>query len=129
MRRTNRRRSPRSPLIAAEAENPGPYWLDALAIAPALARATFDCAATPQASISMMRAHESGEAVARTRMRLVVKGAKVMVRFTRLLPVTVPSVTQPAPFQPSTTNPVSPYWLKVIVSVGSLGELNASWIV
>ena len=34
------------------------------------------------------------------RMRSVVKAAKVTVRLTRLLPLTVASVTQAVPFQP-----------------------------
>ena len=43
-----------------------------------------------------------------TWMRSVVKGAKVTVRLTRLLPVTVPSVTQAEPVQPCTVKSVTP---------------------
>ena len=49
-------------------------------------------------------------------------GAKVTVRLTRLLPDTVPCVTHADPFQVCTWKPVTPYWLKVIASVGGVGE-------
>ena len=43
------------------------------------------------------------------------------MRLTRLLPLTLPKVTQAEPFQPCTVNAVTPYRLKVSVSVGSTG--------
>ena len=56
------------------------------------------------------------------RMRSWWTAAKLTVRLTRLLPLTVPRVTQvPPPFQPWTVKSVTPYWEKVIVSVGSIG--------
>ena len=42
-------------------------------------------------------------------MRSVVYAAKFTVRLTRLLPLTLPSVTQAEPFQPCTVNAVMPY--------------------
>ena len=53
-----------------------------------------------------------------TRMRSVVKAVKLTLRLTRLLPLTVASVTQEEPFQPWTVKAVTPYLLKVVVSVG-----------
>ena len=51
----------------------------------------------------------------------MVVAAKLTVRLTRLLPLTVPRVTQAVPFQPWTVKSVTPNWLKVRVSVGSIG--------
>ena len=56
------------------------------------------------------------------RMRSVATAAKVTVRLTRLLPVTVACVTQAEPFQVCTWKAVTPHWLKVIASVGAEGE-------
>ena len=55
-----------------------------------------------------MREKEARAAVTRMRMRVVVKGAKVTVRLTRLLPLTVASVVQVLPVQPWTTKAVMP---------------------
>src|SRR5450432_348416 len=65
-------------------------------------------AAVPHASTSVMREKEASAAVTLMRMRLVVYGAKLTLRFTRLLPVTLPSVTHADPFQPCTLNAVTP---------------------
>ena len=56
------------------------------------------------------------------RMRSVVNGAKVTVRLTRLLPVTVASVDQALPVHACTRNAVIPYCVNVIVSVGGDGD-------
>ena len=55
------------------------------------------------------------------RMRSVVVALKLTVRLTRLLPLTVPRVTQALPIQPWTVKSVIPYPPKVMVSVGSTG--------
>src|SRR6266567_7950128 len=68
--------------------------LDALATAPSAERATLDVPAlTPQASTSVMRDDEASAPVILMRMRSVVYCAKLTVRLTRLLPLTLPSVT------------------------------------
>ncbi len=59
-------------------------------------------AATPQASISVMREYEARALVTLMRMRSVVNAVKVTLRLTRLLPLTEPRVTQAEPFQPCT---------------------------
>src|ERR1700681_3798846 len=78
-------------------------------------------AAVPQASTSTRREYCISALVTLTRMRLVVKAEKVTARLTRLLPLTLPKVTQAAPFQPCTVKSVTPYWAKVRLSVGSIG--------
>src|SRR6185369_5064266 len=62
----------------------------------------------PQASISVMREKEARAAVMRMRIWLVVKGAKVTVRLTRVLPLTVASVIHWVPCLPWTVKAVSP---------------------
>src|SRR6266576_2493174 len=62
----------------------------------------------PQASISVMREKEARAAVMRMRMREVVKAEKLMLRLTRLLPLTVASVVQALPVQPWTVKAVTP---------------------
>ena len=64
---------------------------------------------TVHASTSTTREYWYKALVTLMRMRSVVVGAKVTVRLTRLLPVTVPSVTQALPFQPCTWKSVTPY--------------------
>src|SRR5439155_24704027 len=78
-------------------------------------------ASTPQASISTMVGTLSSDRVTLTRIRGVVYGAKETVRLTRLLPTTLPSVTQVEPSQGWTVKSVMPYTLKVRLSVGSTG--------
>src|ERR1700675_2424844 len=98
--------------------------LDADATPPLLASATLICAGpalTPQASISVMREEPASALVTLMRMRSVVVVVKLTVRLTRLLPLTLPSVTQEPPIQPWTAKAVTPHWLKVMVSVGSIG--------
>ena len=56
-----------------------------------------------------------------TRMRLVVNAGNVTARLTKLLPLTLLKFTQAAPFQPCTVKSVTPYWVKVRLSVGSIG--------
>ncbi len=57
------------------------------------------------------------------RTALVETAAKVNLRHTRLLPVTLPPGTaaQADPFQYCSSKSVMPYWVKVSVSVGSCG--------
>ena len=55
------------------------------------------------------------------RIRSVANDANDTVRLTRLLPLTLPSVTHAVPFHPCTWNAVIPYYEKVIASVGSTG--------
>ena len=61
-----------------------------------------------------------------TRMRSVLKAAKLTVRLTRLLPLTAPRVTQAAPFHPCTWKSVTPYCVKVSVAGGSTGLAKLS---
>src|SRR2546430_2369040 len=56
-----------------------------------------------------------------TRMRSVVNAVKFTLRFTRLLPVTVPSGTHEIPSKPSTVKSRTPSALNVIASLGSTG--------
>src|SRR6478752_912747 len=70
-------------------------------------------AAEPQASTSTRREYCISALVTLTRMRVVVKGAKVAARLTRLLPLMVASVVQALPVQPCTLKSVTPYWAKV----------------
>ena len=63
----------------------------------------------------------SSDRVTLTRIRGVVYAAKLTVRLTRLLPTTLPSVTQVEPSQAWTVKSVMPYTLKVRLSVGSTG--------
>src|SRR6266478_1831175 len=58
------------------------------------------------ASTSVTRDQVLRALVMLTRIRSVVYEEKLMVRLTRLLPLTVPSVTQLAPSQPSTVKSV-----------------------
>src|SRR5450755_3596066 len=85
---------------------------DTLATPPLLASATLNCvggpAFTPQASISVRREKLLRPLVTLMRMRSVVVGAKLTVRLTRLLPLTVPKVIQLAPSQPWTVKSVTP---------------------
>ena len=60
------------------------------------------------------------------RMRSIVTGAKVTVRLTRLLPVTVASVVQVVPVHRCTRNAVIPCCVNVIVSVGGDGDEKLS---
>ena len=69
-----------------------------------------------------MREYVASAALTRTRTRSVATGAKVTVRLTRLLPVTVACVTQADPFQVWTWNAVTPYCENVIASVGGDGD-------
>ena len=55
-----------------------------------------------------MRDQPSRAPVTLTRMRSVVKVAKLALRLTRLLPLTVARVTQAEPFQPWTVKSVRP---------------------
>src|SRR5262249_4316423 len=65
-------------------------------------------AAAPQASTSVRWHHVGAAAVMLIRMRSVVYGAKVTVRLTRLLPLTVARVTQAVPFQACTLKSLMP---------------------
>ena len=53
-------------------------------------------------------------------------GEKLTDRFTRLLPLTVPSVTQADPFQADTVNEVTPHCENVVAPVGSTGAAGLS---
>src|SRR6266436_517024 len=79
--------------------------------------------AAVQASTSVSSLQPSFEALVTTRILLVVIAVKLNFRHTLLLPVTLPpsTVTQLEPFQYCTSNAVTPYKLKVMVSVGSEG--------
>ena len=63
-------------------------------------------------------------------MRLVLMGAKVNWRHTRLLPVTTPPGTsaQALPVQYCTWKSVKPNFVKVIDGVGCSGAAGVSWI-
>src|SRR5690348_6681036 len=78
-------------------------------------------AALPQASTSTRREYCSSALLTLTRIRVVVTGGKVTARLTRVLPLTLLKVTQAVPFQPWTVKSVTPNWLKVRLSVGSIG--------
>src|ERR1700694_5883100 len=83
--------------------------VDALATAPVAASATLEGPAlTPHASTSVMRDDEFSAPVMLIRMRLVVYCAKLTVRLTRLLPLTLPSVSHELPFQAWTLKSVTP---------------------
>src|SRR4051812_36155295 len=124
-----------SPLFTAPGGNApaAPPVLDAVATAPALERATFVCCVGPpppppgsHASISTRRETPPNAPVMLTRIRSVVVCANVTVRFTRLLPVTLPTTTHADPFHVSTVNAVRPYVVKVVASVGSTPPPAAS---
>src|SRR6187397_84772 len=75
-------------------------------------------AATPHASISTRRVSVVGVRLTFTRIRSVVNAPNVTVRFTRLLPATLPRSTHAEPFQPSTVKSMGPRFVNVIASVG-----------
>ncbi len=80
------------------------------------------------ASISVRREFLFSALVMRMRMRSVETAAKVTVRLTRLFPATVATLTQAAPVQRCTWKSVTPYWAKVMASVGATGASQLSWI-
>src|SRR6185312_700467 len=61
-----------------------------------------------------------------TRMRSVETGVKETLRFTRLLALTLPTVTQEEPFHACTSKSVTPKLVKVIESVGCTGAPGLS---
>src|SRR4029079_8151168 len=76
----------------------------------------------PHASISVRREYPPLPPVMLTRMRSVVVAVNETWRLTRLLPATLPSVTQAAPFQLCTWKSVTPYAVNVSVLGGSTGK-------
>src|SRR5207244_2893433 len=85
-----------------------------------------------QASTSATRVQPSAEAFTTTRIFAVVIDAKLIFFQTLLFPLTLPpgTVTQSevSAFQYCASKPVSPYKLKFIVSVGSDGLCQLSWM-
>src|SRR5687767_6284861 len=109
-------------------------------VAPCAAAATFRPAAGggwpvaslfPKASTSVRRPQPSFAHRTRTRMRVVVSGAKAIERHTRLLLTITPpgTVCQAEPVQYWTVKSLTPHWDQVMVGVGSLGAFQASWTV
>src|SRR5687768_3500370 len=86
---------------------------------------------TPRASISVRRLQPSAARWTTTRMRVVVSGAKVIARHTRLLLTITPpgTVCHAEPVQYWTVKSLTPHCDQVMAGVGSLGALQAFWTV